>query len=233
MAKKRRKDEVEEPKYEFVPPDFDEKTFLEKDVEGTKTLMITALVAIVFGVLAFLLTDISAIIGGVLIVVGAVALRYIFPLFKVNKNRVENKTMIGNYALMFLLALGIWIMLLNPPFSDHSAPDITAQKITFDDGTGWQDYTSSTPIHSGDSVKISVNVSENGRIASVQIDVYPSSSQSGTYVDMVQGSAYGRYSYTNTYVAVGGSSTQYLYNVKVIDGAGFQTVKSGAFTVNP
>jgi hypothetical protein len=29
---------------------------------------------------------------------------------------LEMKTMLGNYALYFLLTLGLWILFINPPF---------------------------------------------------------------------------------------------------------------------
>ena len=52
MAKKRRiiEKEVEE-EYEFIPPEFDEKEFILKDIYGTKVLMAVALLSIIIGIL--------------------------------------------------------------------------------------------------------------------------------------------------------------------------------------
>lgn len=52
MAKKRRiiEKEVEE-EYEFIPPEFDEKEFILKDIYGTKVLMAVALLSVIIGIL--------------------------------------------------------------------------------------------------------------------------------------------------------------------------------------
>jgi citrate synthase len=52
VARKKRKDEKEAEEYEWIPPEFDEKAFLQKDMVGTKALMYSAVVAILFGALA-------------------------------------------------------------------------------------------------------------------------------------------------------------------------------------
>ncbi len=116
MAKKRRKGEKEE-EYEFIPPEFDEKSFLLKDIEGTKTQLFSAALAVVFGIIAFALSIISPLLGLVALVGGIVFMQYSYGLIKVNKDDIDKKTKIGNVALFFLLFLGVWILLLNPPFS--------------------------------------------------------------------------------------------------------------------
>jgi uncharacterized membrane-anchored protein len=117
MARKKRKDEKEET-YEWVPPEFDEKAFLLKDIVGTKALMVTAVMAIVFGVIAFGVgAATNNYVGFLAYVVGAVALTFSYRLVKINRADIDKKTMIGNIALYFLLALGIWIVMMNPPFT--------------------------------------------------------------------------------------------------------------------
>ena len=52
MAKKRRIIEKEaEEEYEFIPPEFDEKEFILKDIYGTKVLMAVALLSVIIGIL--------------------------------------------------------------------------------------------------------------------------------------------------------------------------------------
>ena len=116
MARKKRKEE-KEPEYEWVPPEFDEKAFLVKDIVGTKALMLTALIAVAFGVAAALVGNAAGVIVGLIIyLVGAVTLNYALRYMKVSTTDIDKKTMIGNLALYMLLALGIWILLLNKPF---------------------------------------------------------------------------------------------------------------------
>jgi uncharacterized membrane-anchored protein len=117
MARKKRKDEKEE-EYTWVPPEFDEKAFLLKDIMGTKALMITAVQAVIFGIASFAVgAVIDNIVGFIVYLVGALALNYTFKYLNVKQADIDKKTTIGNIALYFLLALGIWIVMMNPPFT--------------------------------------------------------------------------------------------------------------------
>jgi uncharacterized membrane-anchored protein len=116
MARKKRKEE-KEPEYEWVPPEFDEKAFLVKDIVGTKALMLTAIIAVAFGVVAALVGNVLGVIVGLIVyLIGAVTLNYVLRYMKISMSDIDKKTMIGNLALYMLLSLGIWILLLNEPF---------------------------------------------------------------------------------------------------------------------
>jgi hypothetical protein len=238
MAKKRRKEEVEEEKYEFVPPDFDEKSFLKKDMLGTKTLMITTAMAIVIGIAAYFLGVFNAILGGAIIIFGAAILRWIYPFFKINVRDVDKKTIAGNILVLMVLSLGIWIMLMNSPFSDHSPPQITSESTFFNNGTVWKKYVSdtATPIQSGNLVNITVQCRDNGKIASVTIEVHMASQSTGTFTDMTNTGTYGKYEYVRSYTTDPSNPNQpttYIWTIKVVDGVGNEAVKSGSFIVNP
>ena len=233
MARKKRKDEVEEPKYEFVPPDFDEKAFLEKDIKGTKALIVATFLGILVGVLAFALTDISVLLGGLIIIACAVGLKYILPFLRIDTEGMEKKTIFGNIIIILLLGLGIWVVMLNPPFSDQIAPEITSKAIYFDSGSGWTKYVSdgSTPIFSGNQVNITVNVRDNDIVNSVTISVHLSGSPD-SYVPMSETSVKGAYDHLSTYTT-GASSSTYIYTINVTDKAGHLTSVPGTFTINP
>lgn len=173
MARKKKKEVVEE-EYEFVPPEFDEKTFLENDIKGTKTLLLTALFAIICGIVAFLVGEINVLLGLIVLFGGMFALRYIYILIKIRPDEVERKTLLGNLVLFFLLFLGIWILMMNPPFSDHTAPQVSKVMIWYQDGNGnWvsQDPTAFTfsNIPRGATINITAKVADNGKLSSVQI----------------------------------------------------------------
>jgi hypothetical protein len=219
MAKKRRKEEVEEEKYEFVPPDFDEKSFLEKDLRGTDTLLVTAGLAVVFGILAYLAGTASAILGLVVLIAGIVLLRYFYRIIKVGPKEVEFRMLAGNIVLFFLLGLGIWILLMNPPFSDHVAPQVSDVKIA--------------PIttHVGVPMVLSANITDNGGISTVQVRIYlssgpPTELQNMTHNDSVYPNVY-------QYTATLNTAGDYLYDIAVKDTAGLVTEKTGTFQVVP
>ncbi len=115
--KKRKEEEKKEPQYEFVPPDFDEKDFLEKDIRATKITLLSSAWGLIFGIIAGLTNSISPFIGLLLLFVGIYLLRFILPLFKIDVKEIDKKGWLGNIAMFFFLFLGTWIMLLNPPFA--------------------------------------------------------------------------------------------------------------------
>jgi len=125
MAKKKRRvSEKKEDEYEFVPPEFDEREFILKDLYGTKVLGVVAVLAVVVGLLAacihYVLLDITQygyILGFILIIIVIAGMREFLALLKFNTELLEQRTMVGNYILFFFLALGIWIILLNEPFN--------------------------------------------------------------------------------------------------------------------
>jgi len=233
MARKKRKDEVEEPKYEFVPPDFDEKAFLEKDIRGTKTLILATFLGIVGGVLAFALTDVSILLGGIVIIASAAGLKFLIPILKIETEGVEKKTLIGNIVIILLLSLGIWIVMLNPPFSDQIPPEITSKAIYFNSGSVWAIYVNdgATPIYSGNQVNITVTVRDNDAVNSVSISVHLSGNPDN-FVPMNTTTVKGVYDRISTYTT-GASNSAYIYTINVTDKAGHLTTLSGSFTINP
>jgi len=114
--KKRKEEEKKEPQYEFVPPSFDEKDFLEKDIRATKVTMLSFLWGLIFGIAAGLSSQVSNYIGLVLLLIGIVLLKYFYQMFKINIAEIDKKGWLGNIAMFFFLFLGTWILLLNSPF---------------------------------------------------------------------------------------------------------------------
>ena len=122
MAKKRRIIEKEaQEEYEFVPPEFDEEEFIRKDLYGTKVLLIVACFSIVIGVLCSCLqlsfSDKTGLwLGLLLLFLGIAAIKPLLKLLRFDPELLERKSMVGNYILYLLLGLGIWILMVNPPF---------------------------------------------------------------------------------------------------------------------
>jgi len=123
MAKKRRiiEKKAQEEEYEFVPPEFDEEEFIRKDLYGTKILLIVACFSIVIGLLCSCLQ--KAFEGGTgvglglaLLFLGMFAIKPFLKLIRIDPDLIERKSMVGNYIMHLLLGLGIWILMVNPPF---------------------------------------------------------------------------------------------------------------------
>lgn len=231
MAKKKRKDEVEAEKYEWKPPDFDEKAFLRTDVKGTRALFISAIVGIIIGFLTFAIGTFSPILGGVVLLAGVFSLRYILRFLKTGEETLKLRSLAGNALLLFFLALAVWIILMNAPFSDIQAPQISSKAVNFNDGSSWHLYVSdtATPIHSGNQVNITAVVRDNGVITGVKISV---AGVTSGFEDMTPSAVKGGYVFTRNYTA-SGSPASFSYTIKATDGAGHETMVNGSFVVNP
>ncbi len=227
MAKKRRKEEVEAEKYEWKPPDFDEKSFLKTDIKGTKVLMWAALLGLLLGILAYALTGISALLGVVVLLAGAVLLKKILPLFRVDLEGVKTTTIAGNAAMLFIIGLAVWIVLLNPPFSDHYPPQINSNQVYFQHNGGNWTLANSGTIHVGDNVRVVVKVVENGQLSSVTVNI---AGITTNYVPMDNTIIPGSYVYEIDNVA---SANTYSYSVKAIDTTGNTALANNAFIVSP
>ena len=122
MAKKRRiiEKKAQEEDYEFVPPEFDEEEFIRKDLYGTRVLFVVVAFAVIIGILCSCVqkafTDVGLFLGLLLLFLGVSAIKPLLKLVRFDPELLERKTMVGNYILYLLLGLGIWILLVNPPF---------------------------------------------------------------------------------------------------------------------
>jgi hypothetical protein len=123
MAKKRRRIvEEKQEEYEFVPSAFDEREYILKDIYGTKVLFVITGLAVLMGIVGALLVN-SVETYGVYIATAiaflmVLAMKKILMLFKfLGTELLEFKTMLMNYLLFLMLALGLCIVLINAPFS--------------------------------------------------------------------------------------------------------------------
>lgn len=176
MAKKRKK----EPKEAFKVPEFDEAEFMEREIEVSKTGIITVLYAIPIAIVSFGLTIIGlAGIGFIIGFFSIFTLRYLYQKLGINLKDFEKKTWVGNGALMFFSWLLIWVLLLNPPFSDVSEPSIRNVELWVQDtGGNWSrtilqasggNYQSADSLPAGTVVKLKVNATDNVEVSSVRI----------------------------------------------------------------
>lgn len=120
MAKKRRliKEEPEE-EYSFTPTDFDEREFLLKGIYSTKVLILAVILSIIIGLVTAViwhsLDDKTVVaVADTLIVFFVVAImKKLFVAIGIRADLLETKTMLGNYLVYLILALGSCILFIN------------------------------------------------------------------------------------------------------------------------
>ena len=173
MAKKRHR--VEE-KVVFKRPDFDEKEYIRKELLNAKVGIITFFYALPYGVVSWQLTlaDLS-ILGFLAVIVGILSLRYVYPYFGVDVKEFEKKTWFGNGAVLVFTWLSIWVLLLNPPFSDMASPDITKVQV-IGSSVNWTkvsrgDHENLDVVAGDDNVRIKAKVVDNVGISRVEIQI--------------------------------------------------------------
>jgi hypothetical protein len=191
---------------------------------------VTVAVCVIFAAIGYLVsTSVHWALGFAVLFAGIILLRYIYPFTGVDRESLETKTMIGNFALFFLLFLGLWILFMNPPFSDHTNPSIGEPTIWVEVDGVWTELTDQnkqTLIHAGDPVNITAKVTDNGNLNSIQIKVVLAG-QPGTFVDMTDVGE-DIYEYNATY-----GQGSYVYTIKATDTANNVNQIEDTFLVNP
>ncbi len=122
MAKKKRRI-VEEPEeeYSFTPTEFNEREFILKDLYMTKVFMVVAVLAIIVGIVGAVICNANMSLWWLATLISfavCALLTRILGLLKFRVDMLETKSMLGNYLLFLMLALGICILLINPPFNN-------------------------------------------------------------------------------------------------------------------
>ena len=113
MAKKKRR-LVEEPQEEY-----NEREFILKDIYMTKVFMVIAVLAIIVGIVGAVICNHTGWwwLATIISFVVCALLTKILGALKFRVDMLEMKSMLGNYLLFLMLALGICILFINEPFT--------------------------------------------------------------------------------------------------------------------
>ena len=192
MAKKKK---LEEEEFKFVPPEFDEREYIEKDLKDSKLLIVTTMFGLVAGIAAAASSIFlnSALLGFILIIVVLVVVfRFLYPLMKVEVDKFKRTDFIYKGGTIIVTALAIWILLVNPPFYVMSPPAIKNVSLSEQTSAGWISYplNSSGVIPAG-TINISARVLHQGQVS---VWIYLTSGN-GTRKYAMSESAHSEYQY--------------------------------------
>lgn len=123
MVAKKKKVEEE---FEFIPPEFDEKEYIMKDLADSKIVILTTVIGILVGALAATATVyVSPFLGFLIIVVMLfVIFRFIYRALHVNLANFKRSDYLYKGGTYLITAIALWILLLNPPFAVVTPPAI-------------------------------------------------------------------------------------------------------------
>ncbi|MBQ8179577.1 MAG: hypothetical protein IJ026_03925 [Candidatus Methanomethylophilaceae archaeon] len=123
MAKKKRRI-VEEPEeeYEFTPTEFNEREFILKDVYGTRVFAVVMVLGLIVGVIGAVLCNhvdqYGWVVATLISFAVCAAMSKILALMGFRPDMLEPKSMLGNYLIFLMLALGVCVVGINPPFTE-------------------------------------------------------------------------------------------------------------------
>ncbi|HEY4704171.1 MAG TPA: hypothetical protein VII27_00345, partial [Thermoplasmata archaeon] len=116
MAKKKRK---EEPEVEV--PDFDEVKFMRGEMRALRVTVLVVLWAIPAALVSWVLTvpPLSVSVVAFFAGIGMLfLLKWVLPILRVDISEWKRKDWMGQGSTFFFTWLAVWLLLLNPPFTD-------------------------------------------------------------------------------------------------------------------
>ena len=127
MAKKKRR---EEPEVEV--PDFDEVKFMRGEMRALRVTVLVVLWAIPAALVSWVLTvpPLSVSVVAFFAGIGMLfLLKWVLPILKVDISEWKRKDWMGQGSTFFFTWLAVWLLLLNPPFTDLTPPLIVGVNV--------------------------------------------------------------------------------------------------------
>lgn len=177
IAKKIPIEEKEEP---FKFPEFDEVEFVKKELKETKGVLTVTLLGIIFAFISFIFTTFQQPgLGFLLGLVAMGSIKYILNAVKVDTSTYKIKNWLGHIGSYFFIWLAIWVLLMNPPFSDFAKPTINDVRVyawVGEKATLCELKASTEPMKAVvknssavASLTICANITDNGVLSSVRL----------------------------------------------------------------
>lgn len=227
MAKKDGKDASDE-EYQFEVPDFDEDAFIHKEMVSFKTTSIL----FAWGVIAALISwglwesmdgaKTGWYLGLLIVAAFGAALKWLYPRLKIDISHFGRREWLGTAFLLFFTWLAFFLLLTNPPFSDHADPVMEA-------------FASPGLQQEGGDVALDLFATDNGRVTEFHFELTQGSTTLATEADLEE-VAEGHYRYTLTAPGAGTyayTATAHDAKGNAADLEGSVRVSSRALTVTP
>ncbi len=184
----------EHKKHAFKPPEFDETEFLQTENRSAKLIYISLATALAAGIVTFgIMTGLHMFgMGGVFVipliipVIFAVVTVYLFSRFGIDVRNLEWKKWLENGFMYVVAWFAVWLVSMNPPFSDFADPTVSEPFIEIDVGPGQtfhyigdtmfvdgteQEYSSISNLEDISTLNIYTTITDNWDLKNVDISV--------------------------------------------------------------
>ena len=221
MAKRRHEAEHEDEEV-FRMPDFDKEEYVKEEINRAKASMVPVILGIVFGIISALVfislsSSLSWPVGAAFGILGIFLIKPMFPMFRVDVSMLKKKDFLGHGAIYLFTWLVLFILLLNPPFADFTAPSVGNVHLEgLDNSTGnWTVVSSGSNMSSFSEFRVVALVSDNVAVRSVEISIDGSDWKE---MQMVQDGAY---------ICPISYSQPFAYSIKASDINGHEVLVNG------
>src|SRR3989442_10643001 len=126
MARRKRKED--EP--DWVPPEFDEVGYMRQEIQGANGAIATIGWAVIGAGVALLLYAVLPVLAFFAGIAVGFGMYFVFPLIGINTDGFKRRDWVGHGITNFFTWLAFWILLLNPPFSDHTDPTVQSISVS-------------------------------------------------------------------------------------------------------
>ena len=241
MAKKRRQKIEKKDETEFDIPEFDEHKFISLELSKAKISLVAFLYAILIVFLTHQLYNITYPDARAPVVLGlfaVAALPLITKYVKVDLSEFDWKNWVGSGAVYIFSWLAIFILVINPPFSDFVDPEINefAEYIRDNDLTKnwtlWDTDLSPYKIKSPVKIRFSAEIEDNSPIIKDSVKITITNNLNNSIINTRM-----KHMGDNVFQIELDNNDQpflkeiYNYRIEAKDSYGHKTVKTGRFEI--
>jgi hypothetical protein len=241
LAKKRRQKIEKKEEYDFDFPEFDEHQFISLELNKAKIALVAFLYAILIVLITYQLYTITYPDARAPMALGflaVAAIPFISKTLKIDISEFDWKNWVGAGAVYVFSWLAIFIILVNPPFSDFVEPEIDVEVHYLREGStnqswlAWETITEPYALRDPVKINLSIEIYDNSQIdkdtVRITIDGIKDNSIKNIKMSHIKDNKY-----KIEFKSDNGTFPNNIYNyeIRVKDSFGNEGVKIGKFQI--
>lgn len=173
MAKRYKEDEEDDDI--DIDMEFDKEEYMKDEIIKGKSTLIAVALAPIFGVVSwfvFTLTE-DAFISLFAGLIGVAMFKPIYQMFNIDIDKLGKKSWIKNFGVFFLTLLAVWIILMNPPFSNFADPEVTDVSMEIEVDGEWVSLEDVENKTEGDSFsgRVVAEITDNREVDEESVEI--------------------------------------------------------------
>ncbi len=157
-----------------IDVDFDRKEYMKKEINKGKSTLLAVAIAPVFSFVSLYVFNLTTewVISLFAGLVGFAVLRPLYKVLNIDLDKIGKKGWAKNVAVYAMTLLAVWVLLMNPPFSDFADPQVNDIQVKVYKG---DELVKEGNITSGESynVTIRIKITDNSDIKDGSVEIIP------------------------------------------------------------